>query len=230
MIGTDMPLNDYSYVLTVGSNCTPVWQLRLAAERLGMSIDRVKGPFDWLLVPLHSAVDALNNGFRGFFRPEESRIVGTIGDRHLHVLNRHGFHSLHNFSAEQGTSSLSAEAWERWDKNQGQRIAACEAALADPNGNVLVVRLANPGWPDDPETVELLATGIASRSLAAVTVAAVAFGAPQTHHHPLVRTFGVERSWPHDLPNELLDWGRDYGWGVAWEGHTESWNRVWQQV
>jgi hypothetical protein len=224
-----MPLNDYSHAFAMGYNCTPVQQLRLAAERVGMPADRVKGPFDWISVPIDPAVEVLNNRFDGFFRPEESDIVGTLGCR-WQVLNRRGFLSVHHIFREEGASVVSAQAWERFGHVQKLRIAAWDAAFADPNANILVVRQECPGWVDTPEAVDSLATAIAKQSRARVTIAAVAFGPPAEHRHPLVRAFGVERSWPLDIPVQELDWQRDYGWGVAWEGHMESWNRMWQQV
>jgi hypothetical protein len=224
-----MPLADYSHAFAMGFNCTPVWQLRREAERVGMSVDRIKGPFDWISVPLNPVVDVLNNGFQGFFRPEESDIVGTLGCR-WQVLNRQGFLSVHNLVREEGATSVSAQAWERFGQMQKQRIAAWEGALTDPNANVLIVRQQCPGWPDEPERVASLAKAIVDRSRAAVTIAAVALGPPTAHCHPLVRALSVEQSWPDDLPEGALDWNHDYGWGVAWEGHQESWDRVWQQV
>ena len=71
-----MPIADYSYVVTMGQNCMPSYQLARAARRLRWSDARISGPFDWFGISIDQGISAIETKFRQFFDP--SRVF--IGD------------------------------------------------------------------------------------------------------------------------------------------------------
>src|SRR5262245_22139841 len=79
-LSTCMSLRDYSHVYVVGADCTPARQLQRAAREFGIAEDHIKGPFDWLVAPLASVIRACRHGFRNYFEPAGSRVVGTLGE------------------------------------------------------------------------------------------------------------------------------------------------------
>ena len=225
-----MSLTDYSHVIATGFDCMPVRQLQLATKRLGINAERLKGPFDWLVAPLSAVVRACESDFDGFFDPREVRIVGTLG-RHWRVWSPQGFLSIHHFDREEGATEISPAAWLSFREWVEQRRFAYEAALADPYANVLVLRVEDPLYSDDPGELSRLLDAIARRARGQVSLIAVGFGRTPVTRHPRVRSYCVEPSWPNYLPVRLVDWNFDYGLGgEAWEGHEPSWQRLWTQV
>lgn len=224
-----MSLQDYTHIFTIGADCTPVKQLRVAASELNIPEGRIIGPFDWLVAPLLPVCEIFRRSLCGFFERKGARIVGTLGD-HWRVVSSEGFLSIHHFGREAGSSEIGERAWQRFEASQDRRLAACKSALRNPDGNVLVVRLADARTADDTERVAELAHSLATFAQAKTTVAAISFDEPATVAHPNVRCFRVERSWPSDLPVDFVDWDFDYGFGPAWQGHSPSWSKVWRAV
>ena len=185
-----MPLRDYSHAFVVGENCTPVKQLQLAAQGTGLPMERIKGPFDWLIAPLPAVIEAIRSRFDGFFDRRLVTLDGySAGYWRVHAPG--GLCSLHHFPRHDGDAGISAHSWARFDRWLGDRINRFEMALAHPANCVLILRLQSASQPDDPEALAELCGLLTKRAQATVRVAAVSYQRrPSIHEH--VPDFVVE--------------------------------------
>jgi hypothetical protein len=121
-----MPLQDYSYIAPVGFNCMPAWQLRREAQESGLARERVRGPFDWLILPLAAAVYAVETDFREFLRPETLALESDPGGDHWRLGDAQGVHAWHHVPRATGDISVTAaSAWRTGMERSRIRPATC---------------------------------------------------------------------------------------------------------
>jgi len=225
-----MPLDDYSYALTIGQSCGPCFQLQRAAGRVRIPVDRVTGPFDWLLVDLRQAAQVLARDFAGYFE-DESRGSSVLQDGHWMVTDGSGAVAWHQLKQRDGELMPGARVWSEFRAWLAQRIRNWRTRILDPQGNILLIRNESPFRPDSAEDLiqltELLRTQIAGR----FKILWLRYGPPLVgFEDPNVCMFELRRSWPEKLSEEQVDYDRDYGFGTAWRGRDEDWERIWRSV
>jgi putative papain-like cysteine peptidase DUF1796 len=225
-----MPVTDYTHIVTLGSMCMPTHQLRRVAVAGRWPWARYSGPFDWFVVDLPYCVRAIATDFVEFMRPEQATCLGVVSERFWRVRCDDGLVSMHHLPWKAADTEPSVASWFTFGQWLGQRLCRWRETLASADARLLVVRASDPGSPDQPSDLVALAELLARRSACRTTVAAVSFGAPLRVDHPGVRTFGVAPSWPASVAPAAVDWGKNYGWGPAWQGRDASWDEIWETL
>lgn len=222
-----MSLRQYTQILTLGSACSPSFQLRRMAEMVGLSGTVIAGPFDWFAIDLASCRRAITSDFQDFFSPASVTCRGVDRERYWRLEDVHGVRSRHHVPWCAGDAAPSAASWGAFQHWLDTRVQHVRQTLASASQHLLAIRVSDPGLPDPPAELVELARELRVRAACQVSVAAVFYGVPPVVDDPAVRTFQVARSWPAELSPTEVDWGRDYGRGPAWQGDTESWDRIW---
>jgi hypothetical protein len=222
-----MPLQSYSHIMTLGSMCSPTFQLCHAAGLAQLPKARIAGPFDWFGIDVARCTQAFASNFADFFRPDEVRYCGVDRERFWKMEDAHGVKSRHHLPWRAGDTQPSRASWDEFHAWLGKRLRVLGQALAAPGGHLLMVRLSDPGLPDRASDLLQLASTVRAKAACRVTLAAVSFGPPPLLEDESVRTFRVEPSWPAELSPATLDWRLDYGRGPAWQGDIASWSRIW---
>jgi hypothetical protein len=225
-----MALSDYTHIVTLGSMCMPTYQLRRVATRERWPWARYSGPFDWFVADLPRCMRAIGTDFVEFMNPDDTVCQGVVKERFWKVQCGPGLVSMHHLPWSARDSEPSRASWYAFGQWLGQRLGRWRETLASPEARLLVVRMADPGIPDAPAQLSALAELLRRRSACQSTLAAISFGAAPASDHPRVRTFRATRSWPEPLEPASVDWGKDYGWGPAWQGHDPSWDEIWDAV
>lgn len=206
--------------MTVGCNCTPVNQLRRAAPRYGLDITKIRSPFDWFIIDLPGVHRAFDTQFTEFFSPKNTTIIGE-DEVYWHVQDEHCNRSLHHFKKNSDDFS----GWLEY------RVGNMISVLNDHEAKVLFLRLEQPYAPDRIDHLESLAERL-NYARSKITVASVGFAEKRIspRYSAILKSLVVEKSWPEEMDVNLIDWNEDYGYGPAWVGKDESWDRIWEQV
>lgn len=225
-----MSIADYSYIVTLGQNCTPSFQLARAAARLRLPKAQISGPFDWFMLDIAQSIGVIETKFRHYFDPEHVTADTALGGAHWRATDAAGIRSWHHLPRGAADVAPSPANWFKFGKWLGRRLALWERAVSNPRGRVLVVRLSDAAVPDTALDVERLAATLTAAAMAPVVIAAVSFCTPLTLSHPNVKTFAVRPSWPAHIDPLNVEWHKDYGTGAAWKGHDASWDTMWDAV
>lgn len=225
-----MSLRQYTQILTLGAACSPTFQLRRVAEREALTETVVAGPFDWFAIDLASCRRAITSDFRDFFLPASVTCRGIDRQRYWRLEDAHGVRSRHHVPWCASDAQPSTASWAVFQQWLDERVRRLRRTLASASQHLLAIRVSDPGLPDRAPELAELARELRARAACRVSVAAVFYGAPPVVDDPAVRTFQVARSWPAELSPTELDWGRDYGRGPAWQGDTDSWDRIWSAL
>ena len=224
-----MSILDYSYLVAMGHNCTPAYQLARIATHHRLPEVVYSGPFDWIGTTIEQSTLAIESRFSDYFRPETVDVVGQSDHAWL-LKDRSGAVSWHHLRRAESDTEPSAASWRGFRRWINRRIGFWDRALADAQGNLLIVYLENPQIPDSPESIERLASLLSQRVAGRFSFAAVSFEKRAEVAHPAVRRFAIPRTWPESLHEDAVDWDHDYGFGIAWQGHDPSWNEIWNTV
>jgi hypothetical protein len=226
-----VPLPDYTHVFTLGCNCEPSYQLRRALAALKASTIVAKGPFDWCGLTLTTINKVFREGFTDYCAPNRVQLLGPgFNGETWRISGPDGLRSWHQLKRNPEDECISSESWFRFGQWLGKRINSLEYALSKSEHRILFLRLEDPEQPDDRKALAELAELLSGRTKAVFNVTAIAYGQPRLQIHPRVRGVFVDRSWPEDLPISKVDWNRDYGFGTAWHGNSESWDRLWKSI
>jgi hypothetical protein len=224
-----MSLADYSHIVTIGSNCTPSYQLARAAWRWKLPEARILGPFDWFGVDIPQALLAIEAKFRDYFVPEKVSCEGHLG-QFWKITDAGGIQSWHHLHRADDATEPSHASWYTFGRWLGQRLSLWERTLGDSQARLLLVRAEDAARPDALNHLTGLREAVASRAKCEVVLAAISYSARLASDNPRLRTFEVCRSWPAGMECAAVNWDHDYGCGPAWQGHGPSWAEVWSSV
>lgn len=225
-----MGLLNYTYVATLGQSCTPTYQLMRKASALGMSTEQYSGPFDWFSTNLKDVTRTIRSSFLTFFEPSTTTIAGSAGETwKLKTLD--GTESWHHLRRCQSHRDPGFDEWFHFGRWLGERVAWWQSAFANPKGRILLVRAEDPWSPDSHEEFEALMSLLRARSKAKIRLAVVHYSAhPGWGELRDVDHFVVAPTWPEGFTATEIDWERDYGWGVAWQGDYMTWDNLWDSL
>lgn len=225
-----MPIDDYSYVVSLGVNCTPCHQLTRIATLRRFPESRFSGPFDWCGIRIADVTRTINSNFSNYFNRETCTILGRT-EHSFKVRDALGCEAWHILRCTENAEQPSAASWRGMKKWVDRRVTNWNKMMSDPRGKILFIRFQDVQTVETEDLILPLIDALTVQVAGEFIVAAIAIEKNLPMTHPRIKAFSVPATWPLEMHADDVDWDKDYGLGgVAWKSHDESWDKIWQSV
>jgi hypothetical protein len=195
-----------------------------------LPLGRFSGPFDWFSVEPAQIVEVLERDFAGYFVPTSLR-GSQLRNGYWRVVDGSGAVAWHQLKGSEDEAHPSPDAWLTFGVWLGQRIERWNIAVKDPEARILLIRNEGAFTSDQPAELLRLAQLLRKQVAGRFRLLWVRYSpCPPGFEDPNVRVVQIRRAWPDDVTRETIDWDRDYGFGVAWRGRDDDWDRVWSSI